>query len=90
MFCSVYRSTKKEGAYLYITKRNDFSQVPPALMEMFGKPILIMTMNLAEKTLARVDIETVKISLREEGFFLQLPPPQENVLEEFKTMKTRQ
>lgn len=84
MLCSVYRSLKKEGAYLYIEKKDDFSQVPDVLMQMFGKPTLVMTLLLDGKKLARVDIEKVKESLKNDGFFLQLPPPPENLLDEFK------
>lgn len=90
MLCSIYRSTKKEGAYLYINKKDDFSQIPDALMTMFGKPVLVMTMSLDGKTLARVNIEKVKESLNEQGFFLQLPPEPENVLEEFKKINAKQ
>lgn len=90
MLCSIYRSTKKEGAYLYINKKDDFSQIPDALMTMFGKPILVMTMSLDGKTLARVDIDKVKDSLNNQGFFLQLPPEPENVLEEFKKINAKQ
>ncbi|MCE0492904.1 YcgL domain-containing protein [Vibrio salinus] len=90
MLCSIYRSTRKEGAYLYILKRDDFSQIPDALMSMFGKPVLAMTMNLDNKKLARVDVQKVKESLSEQGFFLQLPPEPENVLEEFKKINAKQ
>ncbi len=90
MLCSIYRSTKKDGAYLYINKKDDFSQIPDALMTMFGKPVLVMTMSLDGKALARVDIEKVKVSLRDQGFFLQLPPEPENVLEEFKKINAKQ
>lgn len=90
MLCSIYRSTKKEGAYLYINKKDDFSKVPDALMTMFGKPVMVMTMSLDGKTLARVDVEKVKDGLNEQGFFLQLPPEPENVLEEFKKINAKQ
>ncbi|MDG3087509.1 YcgL domain-containing protein [Vibrio hannami] len=84
MFCSIYKSSKKEGAYLYIPKRDDFSQVPDQLLETFGKPTFVMLIKLEDRQLAQVDIEKVKASISEQGFFLQLPPPPENVLEQFK------
>jgi uncharacterized protein len=90
MLCAIYKSTKKEGAYLYVEKRDDFSKVPAALMSMFGKPVLSMMMNMEGKKLVRVDIEKVKSSLENEGFFLQLPPPPENLLEEHKARKAQQ
>ncbi|MBY6197627.1 YcgL domain-containing protein [Vibrio hangzhouensis] len=90
MLCSIYKSTKKEGAYLYIAKKDDFSEVPDALMEMFGKPTLVMVVNLTGRTLAQVDVDKVKTSIQNEGFFLQLPPPPENLLEKYKEQKAQQ
>lgn len=87
MLCAIYKSSKKEGAYLYIPKKDDFSQVPDALMQMFGKPTMVMMIKLDGRQLATVDIEKVKQSLESEGFFLQLPPPPKNLLEEYKEQK---
>lgn len=84
MLCSIYKSSKKEGTYLYIPKKDDFSQVPDTLMAMFGKPTLVMVVKLEGRTLAQVNIEKVKESLENEGFFLQLPPPPQNLLEQYK------
>ncbi|USD61123.1 YcgL domain-containing protein [Vibrio sp. SCSIO 43140] len=90
MLCSIYKSTKKDGAYLYIAKKDDFTPVPEALMNMFGRPQFVMVVNLAGRTLALVDVEKVKTSINEEGFFLQLPPPPENLLDKYKEQKAQQ
>ncbi|WP_394153531.1 YcgL domain-containing protein [Vibrio maritimus] len=90
MLCSIYKSTKKDGAYLYIAKKDDFTPVPEALMDMFGRPQFVMVVNLAGRTLALVDVEKVKTSISEEGFFLQLPPPPENLLDKYKERKAQQ
>jgi uncharacterized protein YcgL (UPF0745 family) len=90
MLCSIYKSTKKDGAYLYIAKKDDFTPVPEALMDMFGRPKFVMVVNLAGRTLASVDVEKVKASIGEEGFFLQLPPPPENLLDKYKEQKAQQ
>jgi len=90
MLCSIYKSSKKEGTYLYIPKKDDFSQVPDTLMAMFGKPTLVMVVKLEGRTLAQVNIERVKESLENEGFFLQLPPPPQNLLEQYKQQKAQQ
>jgi uncharacterized protein YcgL (UPF0745 family) len=89
MLCTVYKSSKKEGTYLYVEKKDDFSRVPETLLTMFGKPILVMTFNLAGRDLARVDVEKVRASIKDEGFFLQLPPPPENELENYKARKAQ-
>ena len=85
MLCAVYKSPKKEQTYLFVKQRDDFSQVPEALMATFGTPALVTMVNLAKKeNLAMADIEKVKQNLTEQGFYLQLPPPQENLLDQHK------
>ncbi|KII79779.1 YcgL domain-containing protein [Vibrio renipiscarius] len=90
MICAIYKSSKKEGAYLYVPKKDDFSQVPDALMQMFGKPTMVMVVKLEGRTLAQVNVEKVKQSMMDDGFFLQLPPPPKNLLDEYKEQKARQ
>ncbi|WP_105201375.1 YcgL domain-containing protein [Pseudoalteromonas sp. T1lg10] len=85
MLCAVYKSKKKPDTYLYLPKRDDFSAVPQPLMDMFGKPQFVILLNLATKTqLALADITKVKDELSEKGFYLQLPPPTENMLDELR------
>ena len=56
MLCAIYKSKKKPGSYLYIAKREDFSQVPEVLLSHFGKPELVMMFNLlGSKPLHNVD-----------------------------------
>ena len=81
MFCVIYRSTKRDQTYLYVEKKDDFSRVPEALMNGFGKPQLAMVLSLdGSKKLVGADIEKVKAALRDEGFYLQMPPPPESLL----------
>lgn len=85
MLCAIYKSPKKQQTYLFIKKRDDFSSVPDALMTTFGTPALVTIVNLATKDkLGMADINKVKDSLEEQGFYLQLPPPTEDLLKEHK------
>ena len=78
MLCAIYKSAKKEQTYLFVKTRDDFSTVPEPLMLTFGTPTLVTLTNLATKDkLAFADIEKVKLSLDEQGYYLQLPPPKE-------------
>lgn len=71
----IYRSKRKEGAYLYLHKRMALSDLPELLLKQFGAPEFSMTLALdAEKKLARVDIHHVLNALDDQGFFLQIPP----------------
>ncbi|WP_445493577.1 YcgL domain-containing protein [Photorhabdus sp. SF281] len=81
MICVIYRSPKREQTYLYVEKRDNFSRVPEELLKSFGQPQYVMMISLADrKTLASADIEKVKVSLIEQGFYLQIPPRDENLM----------
>jgi len=83
--CTIYRSLKKADTYLYVEKKDDFSKVPEELMKLVGTPMLVMTMDLdGRDKLAQADLDKVKQELQDKGFYLQLPPPQENLLDEFR------
>jgi len=85
MLCTIYKSSKKAQTYLFVNKRNDFSEVPEALMLVFGTPTLVTVMNLADKSkLAMADIDLVREKLNTQGYYLQLPPPQESMLDKHK------
>jgi len=85
MLCTIYKSSKKSQTYLFVKQREDFSSVPAPLMSMFGTPTLVTVMNLANKEkLALADIDKVKENLNGQGYYLQLPPPQENLLDQHK------
>ncbi|TLU67641.1 hypothetical protein FE810_01460 [Thalassotalea litorea] len=85
MICVIYRSPKKPQTFLYIVKRDDFSAVPEALLKTFGSPQLVTLVNLSNRDkLALADIEKVKTELLGKGYYLQLPPPTEDLLKQHK------
>lgn len=85
MICAIYRSPKKDQTFLYVEKRDDFSKVPPALLQSFGEPKLVTLLNLAgRERLANADIVKVKQGLTELGFYLQMPAQQEDWLAEHR------
>jgi uncharacterized protein YcgL (UPF0745 family) len=85
MLCTIYKSSKKAETYLFVKQRDDFSAVPAPLMSIFGTPTLVTVMNLENKEkLAISDINKVKENLNGQGFYLQLPPPKENLLDQHK------
>ena len=85
MLCAIYKSSKKHDTYLFVLKRDDFSAVPEPLMQTFGKPVFSMMLNLQKhQKLALSDIDKVKQQLQDTGFYLQLPPPTENLLTSHK------
>ncbi len=85
MLTAVYKSKKKADTFLFIEKRDDFSKVPEPLMAMFGQPQYVMIINLAKRTqLGVADLDTLKHSLSDQGYYLQIPPPEENLLSQLR------
>lgn len=80
MLCAIYKSLKQEGMYLYVEKRDQFDAVPEELRQLFGKPQFVMLFNLAgNKALKRVDNHEVLQKIQTQGYYLQMPPPVENL-----------
>lgn len=76
MKCLIYESTKKTELYLYVRAENGLSTVPEELWQRFGTPRFAMELELTpERRLARADAKTVLLSLEEQGFYVQMPPP---------------
>lgn len=77
----IYKSLKKEELYIYITKKDDFSEVPQELYNSMGKePQFVMELELSpEKPLARENVVTVIKNLETQGFHVQMPPRPEKL-----------
>lgn len=75
MHCAIYKGHKKIDHYLYVEKEDDFSRVPEALLNILGNLELVMTLELSsDRTLAQADINQVRDSLRDQGYYFQMPP----------------
>lgn len=75
IMCSIYRSPKKEGMYIYVPKQEPFENVPEALLQTFGTPGHVMDLLLTQdRTLARVDVKQVMQGIEQKGYYLQMPP----------------
>ena len=73
LICFIYRSERKADTYLYLTEKDDFSQVPEELMSVFGEPEFSFQFELtAERSLAKEDSATVYENLKQQGFHLQI------------------
>ncbi len=82
LLVSIYKSPKKNEMYLYLNRAEKLEAVPEALKAVFGKPVHVMDMIMTkERKLARVDTEKVISSLQETGYFLQMPPPEDEYIE---------
>lgn len=71
----VFRSSREEGLYLYVDKKEGVARVPAELLTRFGNPEPAMALLLEPtRKLARADAGRVLESIRDHGYFLQLPP----------------
>ena len=75
LICDVYKSVKKDDVYLYVSKADGLSRVPELLFEHFGAPQHCLTLVLTpERKLARTSAERAIEAIKEQGFYLQMPP----------------
>lgn len=78
MKCYVYRSSRKLDTYVYLPKKDDFSDIPDVLMKVFGAPEYALEFDLtAERKLAQEDSKEVLANIEERGFHLQMPAENE-------------
>ena len=80
MFCHIYRSNNKMDTYLYLRDKDDFSEIPQDLIQVFGEPEFSFSFNLTlERKLAKEITSEVLENLKNQGYHLQL---QDDVLVE--------
>ena len=80
MMCTIYKSKKKPDTYLYVPFGHSFEELPETLVTLWGEPELVMHIDLNQREkLALVDILEVKSKLEAEGYYLQMPPTQEEL-----------
>lgn len=80
---AIYKSPREDELYLYVRKQDGLNRVPEALLERFGKPMLVTTLLMTpEQKLARADPGKVLAAVADNGFYLQLPPPGEAYMQE--------
>lgn len=77
---SIYKSPKRAEMYLYLYNCASVEKtVPEALLRAFGKPKHVFDLLLTPaKKLARADTASVLKALCDTGYYLQLPPPEQD------------
>lgn len=74
MQCYIYRSSIKEGLYVYLADESGLQKLPPAILKQLGTPEYAMSLELdAQKKLGQEDTQTVLDNLAKQGFHLQMP-----------------
>ncbi len=89
MQCFVYKSTSKDGAYLYLAAEDDFDCLPQALRHQLGRLELALQFELsAERRLNRENPAQVLANLRQRGYHLQMPETVESLLARHRSAQT--
>ncbi len=74
MKCFVYRSSRKPGAFLFVAEKGGFSELPEAMLKLFGVPEFSFEFPLTpDRTLKIGDGKEILEKIEEQGFYLQLP-----------------
>jgi len=82
MQCFVYRSSKKEGLYVYLREKDRLDLLPPPLKAEMGVAELALTFELdTNKKLGSEDPLKVISNLEKQGFHVQMPRDVESLIE---------
>ena len=80
MMCSIYKSARKPDTYLYVPYHTKFEELPEGLTQLWGVPELVMHVDLDKREkLALANIKEVKAKLESDGYYLQMPPTQDEL-----------
>ena len=73
MQCFIYRSLKKKGLYIYIPEKNNFSEIPDAILNQLGETEFALEIELhpdgklakevVAKAIADLEIDSNKLNL---------------------------
>lgn len=64
--------------YVYMDRKKSVDDLPEVLLKMFGEPQHVLDLVLTEsRNLARADAKKVLEKIEEQGFYLQMPPAEQ-------------
>ena len=79
MHCTIYRSLKKADTYVFLPQGTPPESLSHAVREPLGRLEAVMELDLTQdRPLARTDAATVRHYLHTLGFYVQLPPGNQN------------
>lgn len=79
MHCTIYKSLKKADLYLFLPKGTSPDTLDSTIRAPFGQLEEVMHLDLSvDRALARTDAATVRHYLTTLGFYVQVPPGNQN------------
>ncbi|ASJ75989.1 YcgL domain-containing protein [Granulosicoccus antarcticus] len=83
MQCYIYRSSIKDGLYVYLADEDGLERLPEPLRKQLGIPELSMTLDLQpDRKLGQENTQLVLENLESQGFHVQMPRDVEQLLEQ--------
>ena len=83
MQCYIYRSSIKEGLYVYLADEDGLEQLPEPLRKQLGVPEFSMSLDLQpDRRMGQEDARVVLANLESQGFHVQMPRDIEQLLEQ--------
>ncbi len=80
MNCQIFKSSHKPDTYIYLPAGAQFDSLPEELRRLFGRAEKVMAIELKENSkLAIADAGQVLREIREQGFYLQMPPSPDRI-----------
>ena len=77
----VYRSSKKEGLFVFVLDEERISTLPAPLVHQLGDPSLALTFDLhADRKLGTEDATEVITNLENNGYHVQMPKDIETII----------
>jgi len=74
MQVKVYRSSVKEGMYIYMGVESNLDCVPAPVMKQLGEPEKALEFELTEtRNLPNADAKEVLETIENQGFYIQMP-----------------
>lgn len=82
MQCYIYRSSLKDGMYVYLAEQDGLEKLPAAVLKQLGTAEFAMSIELtASRKLGQENASTVLENIERHGFHLQMPRDLERQLE---------
>ena len=83
MQCYIYRSSIKEGLYVYLANENGLETLPKPVLKQLGTPEFAMQIDVTPtRKLGQEDAGEVVKNLETQGFHIQMPRDIEGIVAE--------
>ena len=74
MLVTIYRSSVKDGLYVYMNSESQLESLPKAVMKQLGEPEVAMELDLDEnRKLSNANATEVLTAIEQQGCYVQMP-----------------